>query len=329
MVFIAGALVLAAAALSISTAGGTVGHRSARWRGHVARTAAGGTPPFAVGEVMMDFEDPSRRVAYRGRPAEPRPLVTVIRYPALGDPSQVDVPDATPALASGPFPLVVFGHGFRATPATYSRLLRAWARAGYVVAAPVFPLTHAHTPGGAHESDLVNQPRDMSFVITQMLATSSSANGPLAGLVAPDQIAVSGQSDGGSTALAVTYDSHDRDPRVGAAMILSGAEIPGLRGYDFRGPGVPLLSTQGTADISNVPASTFHYFRPAPKPKFLLTLLGAGHLPPYTNEEPQLGIVERVTIAFLDRYLKHMPTARAAMSSAGAVKGVATLSAAP
>jgi len=31
----------------------------------------------------------------------------------------------------------------------------------------------------------------------------------------------------------------------------------------------------------------------------------AGHLPPYTTEEPQLGVVEGVTTAFLDRYLKH------------------------
>jgi hypothetical protein len=36
----------------------------------------------------------------------------------------------------------------------------------------------------------------------------------------------------------------------------------------------------------------------------LLWLLGASHLPPYTDEEPQLGIVERSTIAFLDHYLK-------------------------
>ncbi len=320
-------LALAAAALWISTAGGTVRHRPTRV-GWTAKTVAGGTQPFAVGEMVMDFEDPSRRVSYRARTPEPRPLVTVIRYPALGDPSQVDVPDAIPALASGPFPLIVFGHGFRASPATYSRLLRAWARAGYVVAAPVFPLTHTNTPGGASESDLVNQPRDMSFVITQIIAMSASANGPLAGLVAPDEIAVSGQSDGGSTALAVAYNSHYRDRRVGGAMILSGAKIPGIRGYDFRSPGLPLLSVQGTADTSNVPASTYRYFRAAPKPKFLLTLLGAGHLPPYTSEEPQLGIVERVTIAFLDRYLRHTPSG-AAISNAGDVRGAATLSAAP
>jgi hypothetical protein len=38
-----------------------------------------------------------------------------------------------------------------------------------------------------------------------------------------------------------------------------------------------------------------------------LWLLGASHLPPYTDEQPQLGIVERLTTAFLDHYLKDGP----------------------
>ena len=92
-----------------------------------------------------------------------------IRYPAGGRRPASTVPRA-PAARRGPFPLVVFGHGFAVTPAPYAPLLRAWARAGYVVAAPIFPLENANAPGGPNESDLVNQPRDMSFVITRMLA---------------------------------------------------------------------------------------------------------------------------------------------------------------
>jgi hypothetical protein len=61
---------------------------------------------------------------------------------------------------------VIFGHGFAVTPGIYTPLLQYWARAGYVVAAPIFPLGNANAPGGPNESDLVNQPRDMSFVIT-------------------------------------------------------------------------------------------------------------------------------------------------------------------
>jgi fermentation-respiration switch protein FrsA (DUF1100 family) len=71
--------------------------------------------------------------------------------------------------------------------------------------------------------------------------------------------------------------------------------------------GPPLLAVQGTADPINAPANTADFFRLARRPKFLLWLLGASHLPPYTSEQPQLGIVERVTTAFLDHYLKDGP----------------------
>lgn len=281
--------------------------------------------PFAVGEIFIHFTDSGRTVTFPGQRPQPRPLETVIRYPALGNPSRTDVRDAPPARVGGPFPLIVFAHGFDVTPATYASLLRAWARAGYVVAAPVFPLTNANAPGGANESDLVNQPRDMSFVISRLLARDSARYSVLHHLIRRHEIAVTGQSDGGSTALAVAYNSHFADHRIGAAMILSGAEIPGVGGYDFPAPSPPLLAVQGTADTSNAPASTYRYFDLAPQPKFLLSLLGAAHLPPYTTEQPQLSIVERETVAFLERYLKRLSGARSRMWRGGNVPGVATL----
>ena len=66
----------------------------------------------------------------------------------------------------------------------YERLLDAWARAGYVVAAPSFPLTQKHVPGGRRERDLVNQPGDMSFVISRMLADDANPASFLHGLIA-------------------------------------------------------------------------------------------------------------------------------------------------
>jgi dienelactone hydrolase len=291
-----------------------------------AHLATAPTGPFAVGEIVITFTDNSRHVALPGRRHAPRVLQTVIRYPALGDPSSVDVRNAPPASADGPFPLIVFAHGFNSTPDTYSRLLRAWAQAGHVVAAPTFPLTNAKAPGGGKESDLVNQPRDMSFVISRMLAGNAAGYGVLSGLINPNQIAVAGHSDGGSTALAVAYNRHYVDHRIRAAVILSGAEIPGVHGYDFPAPSPPLLAVQGTADTSNVPASTRIYFHIAPAPKFLLSLLGAGHGPPYISQQPDVGIVEHVTAAFLDAYLKGAAGAGSQMWNAGNVSGMARLS---
>jgi predicted dienelactone hydrolase len=267
-------------------------------------------PPFAIGERVLTFIDHTRTVTFPGEAPQPRKLVTIVRYP----------------LARGRFPLIVFGHGFAVTPTIYSQLLEAWTRAGFVVAAPLFPLGNADAPGGPNETDLVNQPRDMSFVITQMLALRA---GPLAGRITGGEVAVAGQSDGGDTALTAAYNGQFRDPRIRAAVILSGQEIPGVGGYDFPAGSPPLLATQGLADTINLPATTFAFFDAAPAPKYLLTLPGAPHLGPYTDEQPQLGIVERVTIAFLDRYLKHAHGAVGRMKAAGDVSGVAALRADP
>jgi fermentation-respiration switch protein FrsA (DUF1100 family) len=282
-------------------------------------------PPFAVGERVVTFVDPSRVLHLPGQRAGPRKLVTIIRYPAVGSAPRTDAIGATPLRTAGPFPLIVFGHGFAVTPRPYAALLQAWARAGYVVAAPVFPLENAHAPGGPNESDLVNQPGDMSVVISGMLAASRS-RGFFAGLLDRRSIAVSGQSDGGETALAVAYDRHFIDRRVRAAAILSGAKIPGVGGFDFPAPSPPLLATQGTADTINPPRFTLEFFDIAPPPKYLLTMFGAPHLGPYTDQQPQLGIVGRVTIAFFDRYLKNQRGALRRMTQLGDVAGVSHVS---
>jgi fermentation-respiration switch protein FrsA (DUF1100 family) len=276
---------------------------------------------YGVGETVLRYVDDTRTVTVPGEGTEPRTIPTVIRYP-VSAPGAVDVRGAQPA--PGRFPLVVFAHGFAVTPGTYVALMRAWVQAGYVVAAPFFPLTNADAPGGPNESDLVNQPGDMSLVITRVLADSADGRGVLRGLVNPSRIAVAGHSDGASTALDTADDHVAPDRRVDAAIILSGADMPGMDSFPFAVGSPPVLAVQGTADTSNEPAATYRWFRLARPPKFLLTLVGAGHLWPYRTQ-PRLGIVERETIAFLDRYLRHLPGSRARMWAAGNVSGLARL----
>jgi dienelactone hydrolase len=261
---------------------------------------------------VLHLVDTSRTIELPSGKRVPRPVTTYLWYPP-------------PASGTGPWPLVVFGHGFAATPWTYRRLIRAWAAAGYVVAAPVFPLGNANAPGGPDESDLVNQPRDMRFVITRLLAASSSATSPLHDLVDPRRIAVAGQSDGAETAFATAYERPWRDSRVRAALVLSGAVL-GPRSY-VQADSVPLLAVQGTADRINPPVYSFDLFRDAGRPKFLLLLRGAGHLPPYTVPGAKLAEVERVSIAFLDHYLGDGPLS--AIGSAARRLPTATLTSDP
>jgi dienelactone hydrolase len=333
-------LLLAAAGVAVSVllaSGGSSAPRHQTGRGapsraaHVRAPATAQTPPssFAVGLRVVRLVDSSRTITLADGSTEPRSLLTYVRYPALGTPGEADLPGAPAASASGPFPLVVFGHGFNVTPSLYTRLLHRWAQAGYVVASPVFPLENPGAPGGPNEADLINQPADIRFVISRMLASSRLSSDPLSGLIDPSAIAVSGHSDGGDSALAVAYDPRSRDPRVGAAVILSGAEIPAAGEFAFPAGGPPLLATQGTADAVNPPSLTDAFFEAAGRPKYLLRLIGAEHLPPYTNEQPQLSIVERVTLAFLDGYLKRRPAALRRVISLGSVPGTAALVADP
>lgn len=240
---------------------------------------------------VFTFVDHSRTIRLPDGRRVPRSLETAVRVPS----------------ASAPHPLIVFAHGFTLSPWTYSALLDAWAKAGYVVAAPAFPLEKAGAPGGPDESDLANEPADISLVISRLLAMNARASSVLFGTLDPSEVGVAGHSDGAVAALAVAYDRRFRDPRISAAVVLSGAALSGMGAFPRRGP--PLLAVQGTADPINVPASTSAYYRLARRPKFLLWLTGASHLPPYTDEQPQLGIVERATAAFFAHYLEGRPLA--------------------
>jgi dienelactone hydrolase len=237
---------------------------------------------------VLHLVDTSRKIRLPGGRRVARPVTTYLWYPPAAD-------------GNGPWPLVVFGHGFATTPFLYRRLLRAWAAAGYLVAAPVFALENADAPGGPDENDIVNQPRDMSFLITQLLAASASPESPLYGLVYRARIAVAGQSDGAVTAFATAYERPWHDRRVRAAVTLSGAELG--RHVPLVSHAPPLLAVQGTADRINPPMYTLDLFHAVGRPKFLLLLHRAGHLGPYTVPGPRLAAVEHVSIAFLDHYL--------------------------
>ena len=250
----------------------------------------------------LRFVDRSRRAQFRNGTSGPRVLVTEVRYPLRGH---------------GPFPLVVFAHGFAETPDVYERMLETWARAGYIVAAPEFPVERPGAPGGPDRSDLNNEPRDLSFVISSLTAPGS----PLRSLVDSQKIAVAGQSDGAVAALAVAYDHRYRDRRIDAAVVMSGAA---LSGFTEPPPGSPpLLATQGTQDPFNPASTTAYYFGLMRRPKFLVWLLGAKHLEPYTTNDRWAPVVRLTTTRFLDHYLRGVPLRP--LITAGTQPGVARI----
>jgi alpha-beta hydrolase superfamily lysophospholipase len=232
----------------------------------------------AVGVLTDTFVDHSRQTpAHMGIPGlRSRTLVTTIWYPAEGIPGSAPVPDATPDRSGGPYPLIVFAHGLNADPQAYETVLSRWAAAGYVVAAPLFPLTHAGTPGGLDQDDQVNQPGDVRFVITSMLVSAKQATAPLDGMVSPAEIGVSGHSDGAITALAF-LNSCCADPRVKAVEVISGDPAPYANGH-YRSTGnPPTLIVHGTADPLLPYNQMVSFFNMLKGPKAFLSLRGADH----------------------------------------------------
>ena len=270
-----------------------------------------------VRTAVLTFVD-RRRVVRRGDGSTAsRRLVTVVRYPErVGGRSSGEV---------RPRPLIVFGHGFALSPRPYVRLLRHWARAGYVVAAPAFPGERAGAPGGPVRTDLINQPADVKFVIGRLLRASEATGGRLAGTIDGDRIAVAGHSDGGNTALAVAYDPRFRSRRIDAAVILAGADLPGIAPFRFPASGPPLLAVQGSADVINPPRDTARFFARAQPPKLLLTLQRSGHFAPYMTQQPQLAVVSRVTTAFLDQVFRMGDASDSRLDALGNRAGVSRL----
>jgi predicted dienelactone hydrolase len=210
---------------------------------------------------------------------------------------------------------------------SYADLLRAWASAGYVVAAVNFPLSDCLTGAAATESDLVNQPGDISYAITSMLRLSRARHSLFAGLLNPRQIAIAGQSDGGDTVAAIGANTCCTDHRVAAVAVLSGAEWPLMPGAFFASRPVPMLFTQGNADTVNLPgcsAAMYHADRAAAR--YYLDLFGADHTGPYWGTNRFEQIVARVTLAFFNRYVLGRDSAEPAMRHYGNIPGAAALS---
>lgn len=315
---------LAAAGLTACAATGAPARHPAPATGPAPASTPGlpGRPPQrqAIGAIGgYQVATLSLRLTDRSRPgARPRVLPTAVWYPAHG-------PAASAGPAGGPFPLVVFAPGYLQCARSYRPLLSAWASAGYVVAAPDFPLTSCRAPG-PDEDDLVNQPSDMAFVISRLVAAGDRPHGSLAGLVDPARIAVAGHSDGGDTVAALAAGSCCRDRAVRAAIVLAGAEWPPLGGRYFGKGTPPVLFVQGSADAINPPPDSLAMYRAdASGPRFYLDLPGAGHLAPYEGRRPPEPLVARVTVDFLDTYLAGQRAAGAAMRRAGHVPGRAVL----
>jgi len=285
-------LVLGSCASSSGTHGAGAAAAPANGRSPAARatTTVTATPTnFPVTRITERFVDRSRGTVDpdHARSAPTRTLATDIYIPA-GD---------------GPFPLILHAHGAGGDARKFTVLAGAWARHGYVVAVPTFPLTSDTSGGSVVVGDYVNQPRDLHFILDQVRHMAATRNTALTGKIDTHHIGVSGLSLGGATAYGIGFSVCCRDPRIAAVIIMSGIKLPfGDGAYVFD---KPVLIFHGTA-APRIPYSTASSaYAAAASPKYFVTLQGAGHAPQYEDTpDPHDSVVTAVTLDFWDAYLR-------------------------
>jgi dienelactone hydrolase len=281
--------------------------------------------PYAVGIRTVTFVDASRPTdsngAYPGAPT--RTLPTLLLYPTPGRPGAPAVENAKPLTRHrrGRFPLIVFSHGFTASGPAYRVVLERFVRQGYVIAAPTFPLSNGGAPGGPKLIDYVNQPADVSFVLTRTLRLARG-HGFLARSVDRHDIGVMGHSLGAITTLGIATNSCCLDPRIDAASAWSGIQLPFGSGTYFSRRTPPLMLVHGDADRTVPYAGSTQVYAAAPSPKVLLTLLGGPHT---FFIAPWFDPFVRTTTDFLNGYLKHDRQALRRLATDGTVPGATSV----
>jgi dienelactone hydrolase len=191
--------------------------------------------PLEVLQFDEVFVDTSRATMAHGDYAgsDERRLAGTVWYP--GD------------SAGGPWPLVVYSHGFSSTRKGGVYLAEQLASLGYVVVAVDYPLTHFSAPDRPYVRDVVNQPADISFLIDTLVARSAAADDPLYGMVDADRIGVTGISLGGMTSTLVAYHPDMADLRIGAALSIAGPTAQ-FAGAFFTHRELPFLMLAGDID---------------------------------------------------------------------------------
>jgi dienelactone hydrolase len=251
------------------------------------------TGTHAVATRQFTFIDLSRPTpafgAYPG--SSTRRLPTTVWYPSGG---------------GGPYPLVVFAHGYGATPAAYAPLLSRIAANGYVVAAPTYPLLSGQPAGPTDTVGWDDLAADTWFVTSQVLDRSASGDPAIGGLVDANRIAVAGHSDGAAIAFQDGYVPYKLDWRV-RAVISYAADLQYYGPYQPNQR--PILHFLSDHDVYNPYGDAIGWDRSALQPpKTVVSLWNASHEGPYVDpSDPHFELVVRVTIGWLDTVLKAHP----------------------
>ena len=243
--------------------------------------------PYAAGQETLKLDDGRRVVVWypadaskaKGTPTETFDIASLLRpelqakIPAdQRPPLAIDAhPGAVAATKGGPFPIVLFSHGYGGFPEQSATLTTHLASWGYVVAAPdhversLSGLLGTGLDGVTKRTDT----DVLQATLALVRADADRSGSPLAGILDPTRVAVAGHSAGAGAA----YDLAATDPAIQAFIAYAIGE-PKTAPV----PKVPGLVMLGTTD-GIIPASASRaVFAGMRTPKYLVEYPKAGHL---------------------------------------------------
>jgi predicted dienelactone hydrolase len=173
-----------------------------------------------------------------------------------------------PEPTGGPYPLVVFSHGYAISPIVFSTLVEHYASQGYIVLAPEHNETFDDSLTGFWKA-LIDRPVDIHRTIDYAEALTKPG-AEFAGLIDMDKIAVVGHSYGGYTALAAAGAVFDFDAYKTRCAALTADDPLNF----FCGPVVPKESDMATrAGLPAAPSGLWPSFGD-PRVKAVISMAG-------------------------------------------------------
>lgn len=199
---------------------------------------------------------------FTGSPTAPIPTGLPSTLPTtLTTDAYTDVPISS----NGPFPVVLFSHGYGGYPQQSSFLTDHLATWGFVVVAPDHRSRDLHAvianTTGQGQNDVTDLRQALAYVTT-MNATPGTA---LSGKLDLTRVASVGHSAGGGAAINV---AKDKDIKAYIGLAPSPGTPP---------PSKPAMIMQGTSDKVVVPGGTTKLYAKLAAPKRLILVDKAGH----------------------------------------------------
>ncbi len=299
--------------------------------------------PFNVGYQVID-------IPYQ-KDGQQEALTVAVWYPTAAEPKPHTYSgptkgcvaiDGAPLTGKGPYPLLVYSHGYGGSGLSAVFLVETLASRGWVVAAPDHHdkysaarirtgpqkdfdrmgfLKHVREISASENEDrnrYIYRLDEMKLALDRMLAP-----GALCGIIDRDRVAIGGHSFGGFTALGLCGPIPDRrDPRIKALLLFS----TGAAGYlyseeELRSVRMPSLlflgkkerdQKRGSRTMAELADRVYQAMAP---PKYFLEVKGANHFS-FNNrltstlfsgffggDEEHFAVIRSRSIAFLERYV--------------------------